>query len=405
MDFGYRARDRAGRLREGRVSAADRAAALERLRQMDLFVVALYELRTGRFSLGTEISLGGPKKVPVRDLANFCAQLSSLLEAGIPVLQALNVLAGQFERQLLGRVLRSVIESIEGGSSLSQALREQERYLPQSLLFITSVAEASGSLDSSYALLAQHYEQEDNFAAKIKSALTYPAVVLTVALCVILFMVTVVLPTYGQLFAQMGAEFPTPTRVLMRFGEAIKQYWYLMPMAVLLPVWLIRLLFRQRAVEAAWQRLLLRLPFVGPIVYKREMSSLCRTLGTMSRAGVPLLTALMTLRESIHSAPLREALTAVQEEVRRGYSFGQALKRQPVFDRASVEIISLGETAGKLDTMLFRVAELAEKDVSRLLDQFTKILEPMLTVVLGGIVVSIIVPMILPMFDLIGKVR
>jgi len=405
MEFAYRARDRSGHLREGTLSAADRAAALDRLRRMDLFVVALDERKTGRFSLEAELSLGGPRKVPVRDLANFCGQLSGLLKAGVPVLQALDVLAGQFERQPLGKVLRSVIASVEGGNSLSQAMREQEHYLPSSLIFITAVAETSGSLDSSYALLAQHYEQEDNFAARIRSALTYPAVVLTVALCVILFMVTVVLPTYGSLFAQMGAEFPTSTRILMRFGEAVRQFWYLAPLVVLLPVWLIRLLFRQRAVEAAWQRLLLRLPFVGPIVYKREMSSLCRTLGTMSRAGVPLLSALVTLRESIHSAPLKEALTAVQEEVRRGYSFGQALKRQPVFDRSSVEIISLGEAAGKLDTMLFRVAELTEKDVNRLLDQFAKILEPMLTVVLGGIVVSIIVPMILPMFDLIGRVN
>lgn len=405
MEFFYRARDRSGGLRAGRLSAADRAAALDRLRQMDLTVVALNEAQAGRISLNTEISLGGPRRVPDRDLANYCAQLSSLLEAGVPVLPALTVLARQFERRLLGRVLNSVIASIEAGNSLSHALKEQERHLPQSLIYITSVAEASGSLDASYALLARHYEQEDNFAAKIRSALTYPAVVLTVALGVILFMVTVVLPTYGQLFAQMGADLPPSTRALMTFGGAARRYWYLAPLVVLLPTWLVRLLFRRPEVEAAWQRLLLRLPVVGSLVYKREMSSLCRTLGTMARAGVPLLSALMTVRESIRNAPLQEALTAVQEEVRRGYTFGQALQRQPLFDRASVEIISLGETAGKLDAMLFRVAELTEKDVARLLDQFTKILEPVLTVLLGGIVVSIIVPMILPMFDIIGKVR
>lgn len=405
MQFSYRARDRSGRLREGRMSAADRAAALERLRQMDLIVVALNSAEERRFGLNTEISLGGPGKVPDRDLANFCAQFSSLLEAGVPVLQALSVLSRQFERRLLGRVLSSVSASIEAGSSLSQALRELERFLPSSLIYITTVAEASGSLDASYELLARHYEQEDNFTGKIKSALTYPAVVLTVALGVILFMVTVVLPTYGQLFAQMGAELPSSTRALMAFGNAVKRYWYLGPVVVLLPVWLVRLLFRPPAVSRAWQRFLLRLPVVGSIVYKREMSSLCRTLGTMVRAGVPLLSALMTVRESLRNAPFQEALTSVQEEVRRGQTFGQALQRQPLFDRASVEIISLGETAGKMDTMLFRVAEITEKDVDRLLDQFTKILEPMITVLLGGIVVAIIVPMIVPMFDIIGKVK
>lgn len=405
MEFRYRARDRSGRVREGSLEAPDRTAALERVRQMDLMVVELKQAGTGRVHLGAEISLGGPRRVPNRDLANYCAQFSSLVGAGVPVLQALSVLARQFEKRLLGRVLYRVIESIQAGHSLSQAMKEQAHHLPPSLIFITAVAETSGSLDASYSLLALQYEQEDNFTGKIKSALTYPSVVLGVALGVILFMVTVVLPTYGQLFAQMGAELPPSTQLLMAFGEGVKRYWYLVPVALILAVWLVRFLFSRPPVRAAWQRFLLRLPAVGPIVYKREMASLCRTLGTMSRAGVPLLSALTTVRESMHNRPFQEALTAVQTDVRRGDTFGQALQRQALFDRNSVEIISLGEGAGNLDAMLFRVADLAEKDVNKLLDQFTKLLEPMLTVLLGAIVVSIILPMILPMFDIIGKVR
>lgn len=405
MHFRYKARDRSGAVREGRLEAPDRSDALTTLQQMDLLVIELKE--AGRFSLdlNADISLGGPKKVSSRDLAVFCGQFASLLAAGVPVLQALTVLSRQFKKSPLARVLGGVIHSIEGGNSLSQSMRAYSQVLPPSLIYITAVAEVSGNLDTSYSLLASHFEQEDNFLRKVKSAFTYPGVVLTVALGVIMFMVTVVLPTYGKLFAQMGAELPASTRFLMAAGEGIKRYWYLAPWPPLALWFGLRSLFRRPQVRAGWQRFLLRIPVFGPLTYKREMTRLCRTLGTMARSGVPLLAALLTVREAMDHEPLRQALEAIQEDVRRGETFGQAMERQPVFDRISVEIIGLGEAAGNLDAMLFRVADMAEKDVNTLLDRLTQLLEPALTVTLGGIVVAIIIPMLLPMFDILSKVR
>ncbi len=372
---------------------------------MDLFVVDLRAAKSGGLDLSADISIGGPKRVSSRDLALFCGQFSSLLGAGVPVLQALNVLARQFRKSPLARVLSGVTHSIESGNSLSQAMREFSQVLPPSLIYITAVAEVSGNLDTSYSLLALHFEQEDNFLRKVKSAFTYPAVVLFVAFCVIMFMITVVLPTYGKLFGQMGADLPGSTQFLMALGGFIKAYWYLLPWPVVGLIWGLRHLFRVPSVKGAWQRFLLRVPIFGPLAYKRELTRLCRTLGTMTRSGVPLLAALMTVREAMDHQPLQAALDAIQEDVRRGDTFGQALERQPVFDRITAEIIGLGETAGNMDAMLFRVADLAEKDVNTLLDRMTQLLEPALTVLLGGIVVSIILPMILPMFDIIGKVR
>lgn len=405
MNFRYKARDRSGALREGRLEAADQTEALALLQQMDLFVVDIGQAGNLRLNLSADISLGGPRKVSSRDLAVFCGQFASLVGAGVPVLQALTVLSRQFKKSPLARVLTSVIHAIEGGNSLSQAMREHSRVLPPSLIYITAVAEVTGNLDVSYALLASHFEQEDNFMRKVKSAFTYPAVVLTVALVVIMFMVTVVLPTYGKLFAQMGAQMPASTRFLMALGDGIKQYWYLVPWPPLLLAWGVRALFRRPKLKAGWQRFTMRIPIFGPLAYKRELARLCRTLGTMTRSGVPLLAALLTVQEAMDHQPLRAALEAIQEDVRQGDTFGQALERQPTFDRISVEIIGLGEAAGNLDAMLFRVADLAEKDVNTLLEQLTQLLEPALTVVLGGIVVSIILPMLLPMFDILSKIR
>jgi|GEM_PF-846018 len=405
MNFRYKARDRSGAIKEGKLEAADRAQALTTLQQMDLFVVDLRAGTVGGIDLTADISIGGPKKVNSRDLALFCAQFASLVGAGVPVLQSLNVLARQFKKGPLGKVLVGVVHSIEAGNSLSQAMREFAAVLPPSLIYITAVAEVSGNLDTSYALLATHFEQEDNFLRKVKSAFTYPGVVLFVAFGVIIFMITVVLPTYGDLFGQMGATLPSSTRFLMSLGSFMKRFWYLIPVVFIGLFMGLRSLFRTPKMRGVWQQVLMRVPIFGPLAYKRELTRLCRTLGTMTRSGVPLLAALMTVREAMDHQPLQRALDAIAEDIRGGDTFGQALERQPVFDRISAEIIGLGETAGNLDAMLFRVAEMAEKDVNTLLDRMTQLLEPALTVVLGGIVVSILIPMILPMFDIIGQVK
>lgn len=405
MHFRYKARERSGSLKEGRLEAADQSEALAILQQMDLLVVDLRPAGKFAIDLNAEIQLSGPKRITSRDLALFCGQFSSLLNAGVPALQGLTVLARQFKKSPLSKVLEGVVHAIEGGSSLSQAMREYARQLPSAMIYITAVAEVSGNLDSSYALLAAHFEQEDTFGRKVKSAFTYPTVVLTVALGVILFMVTGVLPTYGQLFSQMGADMPASTRFLMAVGETTIRFWYLVPWPPLALVLGLRALARRPRARAKLQLWQLRVPIFGPLVYKRELARLCRTLGTMTRSGVPLLPALVTVQEAMDHEPLRQALAAIQEDVRRGDTFGQALERQAIFDRITTEIIGLGEAAGNMDAMLFRVADLAEKDVNSLLDRLGQVLEPALTVVLGIIVVSIIVPMLLPMFDILGKVR
>lgn len=404
MIFRYRARDRAGALRQGQVEAAGEAQAMAELQRQGLYVVSLRR-GSSRPSLTAEIPLSRSRKVSSRDLAAFCGEFSALVGAGIPILRALTLLARRFKKGPLVRILQDVVQSIEAGSSLSQALREHQRLLPPVLVYVTSVAEVSGSLESSYALLSAHFEQEENFTRKVKSAFAYPQVVLVVALGVILFMITVVLPTYDQLFGQMGAAMPASTRALIAFGQFIIRYWYLLPWPVLLAVAGLRSLMRRPAMKAAWQRAALRVPLFGPLGYKREMARLCRTLGTMTRSGVPLLSALATAREAMDHEPMRQALSAVQSAVREGETFGQSLARQPLFDPVSVDVIALGEESGNFDAMLLRVAEGMDRDVNTLLDRLTRLLEPALTVVLGGIVAAVIIPMILPMFDIISKVR
>jgi type IV pilus assembly protein PilC len=407
MKFRYRARDDGGKLQEGTVEAPDQAAALQMLQQRGLTVIRLDRVRFA-VDLNADIDLGalfGRRPVSAAELALFCDQFAALAGAGVPILQALSVLAAQFKGRRLALVIQGIVRAIEGGHSLSQAMDAYRAELPPVMIYITAVAEVAGRLEEAYLLLARQFEQEDQLSRRVKSAFMYPAVVLSVALMVVLFMLTYVLPTYARLFQQMGAALPPSTRVLMTVGTFIKTYYYLVPVALLLLWLLLRWLLRQPRVAAGVERLVLKIPLMGALRYKRELARLCRTLGTMGRSGVPLMAALATAQEATPWAPLRQALAAVQAEVAAGETFAGALRHQPLFDRISVEMLALGEQAGTLDTMLFRVADTAERDVQSLLQRLTSLLEPALTVLVGGLVVSIIVPMLLPMFEILGKVR
>lgn len=404
MKFRYRGRDGRGRLQSGVIEAADRGSALTRLQQGGLVVTDLNTSLDINLKMEIDWTLSG-RKVTVADLALFCDQLATLLGAGVPILQSLKVLAGQFQGKKLGRILPEVIAAIEGGDSLSQAMRGQRDHLPAAMLYITSVAEVSGRLDEAYALLARQFDEEEKLARKVRSAMTYPAAVMVIALGVVGFMLTFVLPSYGNMYTEMGATMPAISRWLMGISAFLRADWYLLP-PLLAALWF----GGRRALQVARVRegvsgLLRRLPLIGPLRERRELSRFCRTLGTMSRSGVPLMAALLTVGDAMEAGHMKRAVADIGQRIADGETFGEAMRAQTVFDRISVEMIALGEQAGTLETMLFKVAEVADKDVNLLLERLTALLEPMMTVLVGGLVVMIIVPMILPMFDILGQVK
>lgn len=402
MEFLYKARRSDGKVDQGRVEADDRTDALAQLEQQGLLVSELTEKKVlTRRRLRTVRS----RRLALKDLATFCSQFSTLLGAGVPVLEALSLIAQQFRGKRLAAILEQVLIDLKSGQSLSQALRAQGDSLPSPLIYITAVGEVTGRLDEGYGLLAQQFELEEKMAGKVKSAMIYPSVVLSVAFGVVIFMLTYVLPQYAALFRQMGADLPGATLVLMAVGRTVQDWWFLILPSPFLLIWAGSRLLKVPRVLGAYQRLLLRIPVVGTLRHRREMGRFCRTLGSMVQGGVPLLSAL----ESVHAAseflPLRASLAPVIEQIRSGEGFGTALKSQPFFDALTVEILALGEASGNLEAMLFKVATTAEQDVGLLLERLTNLLEPVMTILLGSIILMIIVPMVLPMFDILNQVK
>jgi type IV pilus assembly protein PilC len=405
MKFHYRGRDTSGQMKTGQLEAADRAAAIGQLQQAGVLVS---ELKPAGISLDMEINLNlsrARRRVTTADLALFCDQLACLLGAGVPILQSLKVMGEQFKGRKLGQVVAALIADLESGDSLSQAMRRQRAHLPATMVYITAVAEVAGRLDEAYVLLAKQFDEEEQLVRKVKSAMTYPVIVVVVAIAVLIFMLTFVLPTYAGMFREMGATMPASTRALIAVSDFMRQRWYLIPVPVVALWWGGRQLLRQPAVHRRVDQLSLRIPLLGPLRYKRELARLCRTLATMNRSGVPLMAALLTVKEALEFQPLAAAVDNVQGRVADGESFGEALRAQPFFDRITVEMIALGEQAGTLETMLFKVAAVADKDVNLLLDRLTALLEPAMTMLIGSLVVSILIPMLLPMFDILGQVH
>lgn len=396
MQFNYKGWDGAGRPIAGTVEAASREEAVGQLAAGGVLIAELKP----QLKINWNVELTGPTKPNLRELAAFCSQLSMLLGSGVAVLQALRVLASQGRRGALGRILTSAANDVETGASLSQALYKQRKLLPWVLIQVVTVAELSGSLDMGLRLLGRQFEQEDFLRRRVRSAMTYPVVVLAAALAVVSFMVTFVVPRYAGLFSQLDAQLPASTLFVLGLSDFVRNQWYLLLLYVFMLAGGIWVLFRFESVRFRWSWLLLKLPVLGEILLKRELARLTRTLATLMNAGVPILNALEVVEGATGSLWLASRLRLIIEDVRVGGALANALKRHRLLPGMFQEMVSVGEVIGDVDGMLNRVGDTCESDVNLIVDRLTSILEPVLVVVLGAAVVSVIVPIILPMFEI-----
>ncbi len=396
MQFNYKGWDGAGRPIAGTVEAASREEAVGQLAAGGVLIAELKP----QLKINWNVELTGPTKPNLRELAAFCSQLSMLLGSGVAVLQALRVLASQGRRGALGRILTSAANDVETGASLSQALYKQRKLLPWVLIQVVTVAELSGSLDMGLRLLGRQFEQEDFLRRRVRSAMTYPVVVLAAALAVVSFMVTFVVPRYAGLFSQLDAQLPASTLFVLGLSDFVRNQWYLLLLYVFMLAGGIWVLFRFESVRFRWSWVLLKLPVLGEILLKRELARLTRTLATLMNAGVPILNALEVVEGATGSLWLASRLRLIIEDVRVGGALANALKRHRLLPGMFQEMVSVGEVIGDVDGMLNRVGDTCESDVNLIVDRLTSILEPVLVVVLGAAVVSVIVPIILPMFEI-----
>lgn len=398
--FQYKVRDRAGNVATGSLVADSEALVLARLREQGLTPL---DVRREKRGIG-QIEIGG-KKVKLKQIAVFSRQFATMVNSGLPILRALAILAEQTDNKELARVLGEARMDVEQGSSLSGALSKHEHVFNNLYVSMVRAGETGGSLDSTLIRLAEMIEREVQLRGKIKSAMTYPVAVVALVLLIMSAMLLFVVPQFESIYASLDAALPLPTRSLLLLSDVFKTYWYVFLGAVFLGRFLFRRWKKTPQGREMVDSLKLRTPVFGSLFHRTALSRFSSTLAMLLRSGVPILQALEIVSDTVNNKIVAKAITDVQLSVRDGESIAKPLTRHAVFPPMVVQMISVGEETGQVDTMLEKIAQFYDQEVEAAVDALTSLIEPILIAIIGGCVGAAVVALYLPMFQIIEKIQ
>jgi len=396
--FEWKGRDRAGRPQAGVLVAENKDAVLAVLRRQQVIPITVKEK-------GKEIALPKLRRgIDEKTLAVFTRQFSVMIDAGLPLVQCLQILGEQQEHKGFQRMLFQVREDVESGSSLANALKRHPQAFTDLYVNMVAAGEAGGILDTILQRLALYIEKAAKLKAQVKSALIYPVAVISIAMVVVYVILWKVIPVFAALFAGLGAELPLPTRIVVAMSKFVGRFWWLIAGIVVAAVYALRQYYATHQGRVVIDGVMLRVPVLGPVLRKIAVARFCRTLGTLLSSGVPVLEALDITAHTSGNAILERSILEVRRAVEAGKSLAEPLKASNQFPSMVVQMISVGELTGALDTMLSKIAEFYEEEVDTAVAGMMKLIEPVLIVFLGIVIGGIVIAMYLPMFDLISKI-
>lgn len=403
--FEYKVRDRSGKVIVGTTEALSEREVASALRQKGYFVT---EIKAPKSGLSADIKL--PKwldfgSIPnVRDITIFSRQFATVINAGLPVVQSLAILQRQAPKQGLKDALKQVREDVETGQQLSDALAKHPRLFNKLYIYLVRAGEVSGNLDGILDRIAAYMEKQAALRGKIKTALTYPTVVLVIALAVTWFLLTGIVPQFAQILDQLGGDLPVITKALIAVSDFLRYQWYVMIGLIVAIVVGLGLFYRTKNGRRVMDGFTLRMPIVGTLVQKSAIASFSNTFGLLLRSGVNIIESIEITKGTAGNAIIEDILDETKDNVQRGEQISTTLIKYPaVFPPMVSSMISIGEETGAVDHMLEKVAGFYEREVDEAVDSLTAALEPMLIVFLGIIVGFIVAGMFLPMFSIIGQ--
>jgi type IV pilus assembly protein PilC len=402
--FTYRALDQeSGEILQDQMEGSNTTAVAITLKQQGLFVIDVKEQSTL-----TEKDILEPfKKIGLRDLVVFTRQLSTLINAGLPIVRAFYVLSEQTEKKKLKETIDAVREDVEAGSTLSEALEKHPKVFNRLYVEMVRAGEIGGMLDGVLLRIADQLEKEADLRRKVKSAMIYPLFVMGFALLTLTFLLIFIVPIFARMFAELGGTLPLPTRIVITVSNILTSLWGIVVYLVLGAAFFLFLRWRKtERGRKVWGRAALRIPVkIGEVVQKVALARFARTLGTLSAAGVPILQALEITATSSGNWVVENALLKSRDSVREGIPIYKPLESEPVFPPMVTRMIAVGEETGDIDGMLQKIAEFYESEVDATVKALTSILEPVMIIVVGGIVGIIVVSMYLPMFKIYEYVQ
>jgi type IV pilus assembly protein PilC len=396
--FAYQGRSAAG-LQRGEIEAADRSSAVGELRKRSILVTQISERSSGK----AQVRIGS--KVKDKDLAIYTRQFSTMIDAGLPLVHCLNILAEQSESKNLRAVTSSVAKNVEQGGTLADSLRKHPRTFDDLFTNMVEVGETGGILDIVLQRLSVYIEKAAALKRKVKGALVYPASILSVAFLVIVFMLTFVIPAFAAMFKDLGSDLPLPTRIVIWLSDFVRSYILLIAAALVGCVFAFRAYYRTENGKSIIDALLLKVPIFGTIVRKVAVARLTRTLGTLVQSGVPILEGLRITATTSGNKVVEKAVLQCRVSVTEGKTLAEPLKASGVFPPMVTQMISVGEQTGALDSMLSKIADFYDDEVDTAVNTLTSLLEPIMIVLLGGIVGGLVVAMYLPIFKLVTLIK
>lgn len=396
--FIYKARTKDGEERSGIVETSSKEAALDTLQQRELFVLALHEQRKKSLF---EFEIGGGR-VKLRDLVIFSRQLSILFEAHIPVIDALRTMGKETRSPALRKAIDAIIADVSGGLLLSQALAKHPKIFSSLYVNLTRSGEESGKLREVVLYLADYLERTHTLVTKTRNALIYPGFILTAFIGVIIVLATVVMPRLSELFVEFGGEVPLFTKIIIA-GSLFIRRWLLMLIILLILVAVGLWRWGQTPPgKLFYHRLQLNLPLMGELFRKFHMARIMDNLQMLLSGGIPALRALTITRDMVTNVVYKEAMTLAIDSVKGGGAISVGLERSPEVPPLAIQMIRVGETSGKLDFILEKIARFYQREVESIVDNLVTLIEPMLILVLGGGVAFVVLSVLGPIYNLVG---
>jgi type IV pilus assembly protein PilC len=400
--FTYDAINAQGLELSGIVHAPDLAGAREQLQARGLLPHSLVE-KAGAGEGGARSAF---KKVKPKSLQVFARQLATMIESGVSVVQSLVVLEEQTDDKYLQEVIGDVRADVESGLVLSKALARHPKVFNRLFVSMVQAGESSGTLDTVLDRVATQIEKETQIKRRVRSAMVYPAVVLTFATLVLIFMLMFIVPVFVKVFDQLHGELPTPTRIVMGASYALRHWWFIIFPAIGLIVYILRRLKHTEEGRRRWDAFKLRIPMkIGDVVQKIALARFSRTLATLVAAGVDIITALEITGGTAGNWVLEDSLVTIRERVHEGVPMSEPLAEDPIFPPMVSQMVKIGEETGELDKMLGKIADFYEDEVDASIQSLTSIIEPILMIGVGAMVGTIVISMYLPMFKLLTLIK
>jgi len=395
-EFKWTAKTRQGQSKAGELDVANKDIAMATLRRQ-----GLTDIKVKKKPMEIEIF---PEKVEEKDISIFFRQLSTMINAGLPLVQCFELAERGSDKKAMAKLLKEVRVELEGGTPLGETLRKFPKEFDRLTCSLVEAGEQGGILDSILLRLCTYKEKAIALKSKIKSAMIYPIAILAVSFIVTSILMIFVIPVFSEMFSSFGAELPGPTKIAMAISDLFVEYWYVVLFTPFVLIWAIKAIYKTPQGHYQLDKLLLNLPVIGDVLRKGAVARFCRTFSTLTAAGVPILESLDTVAETSGNVVIEQVILTCKGSISQGMTLTQPLEESQIFPVMVTQMISIGEQTGSLEEMLSKIADFYEEEVDVAVDGMTALMEPIIMAFLGVVIGGLVIAMYLPIFQMASVV-